>query len=245
MMRTDTIKRVCLWSGPRNISTALMYSFAQRSDTKVFDEPLYGYYLKNTNAKKYHPGAEEILAAMETDDKKVVEMMLSENSKPVLFFKHMTHHLLDLDRGFMAETVNVILTRNPYDMLPSFAKMIAQPTMQDVGYAQHVELVKDLESRGITPIIIDSEEIVKNPEKALAAFCRALEIPFEKEMLHWQPGGIPEDGIWAKDWYGSVHNSNGFMPYQKTESVFPEHLKSLLNECEPHFKFLKARALAI
>ena len=124
-MSLDAIKRICLWSGPRNISTALMYSFAQRSDTKVFDEPLYGYYLKNTNAKEYHPGAEEILTTMEMDGKKVVDTMLNENSKPVLFFKHMTHHLLDLDRSFMSETVNVILTRNPYDMLPSFAKMIA------------------------------------------------------------------------------------------------------------------------
>jgi hypothetical protein len=242
-MSSDGIKRICLWSGPRNISTALMYSFAQRSDTKVFDEPLYAYYLQHTNAKEYHPGAEEILAAMENDGQKVVEMMLRENEKPVLFFKHMTHHLLDLDRSFMSETVNVILTRNPFDMLPSFAKMIEKPTMQDVGYAQHVDLVKDLESRGIASIIIDSEEIVKNPAMALAIFCEALEIPFEEKMLHWQAGGIPEDGIWAKDWYGSVHNSTGFMPYQKTETDFPETLKPLLDACLPHFHFLQKRAL--
>ena len=107
----NNIKRICLWSGPRNISTALMYAFAQRDDTMVFDEPLYAYYLKNhPEAHSYHPGAEAILNTMETNGDKVVEGMLSTNEKPVVFFKHMTHHLLDLDREFMKHTVNVILT---------------------------------------------------------------------------------------------------------------------------------------
>ena len=112
-MKNNSIKRISLWSGPRNISTALMYSFAQRKDTRVFDEPLYAYYLKNSDAKSYHPGADTILNTMENDGKKVVDMMLNYSEKPVLFFKNMTHHLLDLDRSFMDQLFNVILSRDP------------------------------------------------------------------------------------------------------------------------------------
>ena len=137
----DKIKRICLWSGPRNISTALMYAFAQRKDTKVFDEPLYAFYLKqHPRAKDYHPGAEEILESMENDGDKVVKMMLENEEKPVLFFKHMTHHLLDLDKTFMNNTINIILTRDPEDMLPSFDKVIDKPSIDDVGYALHILL---------------------------------------------------------------------------------------------------------
>ena len=116
--------------------------------------------------------------------------------------------------------------------------------MQDVGYAQHVELVKHLESKNIKTIIIDSEMIAKNPERGLHALCVALDIPFEKQMLRWKIGGIKEDGIWAKYWYNSVHSSDGFMPYQKAVSQYPKHLESLLEDCIPHFDFLKARALS-
>ncbi|MEM9679586.1 MAG: sulfotransferase family protein, partial [Bacteroidota bacterium] len=146
-MGAKSVQRICLWSGPRNISTALMYSFAQRKDTKVFDEPLYAYYLHNNKAaQKYHPGAEDILSTMETDGNEVVKMMLNNDDKPILFFKHMTHHLLDLDRSFMKNTINIILTRNPEEMLPSFDKVIHNPTISDVGYALHIELLNYFET---------------------------------------------------------------------------------------------------
>ena len=140
-METNTIKRISVWSGPRNISTALMYSFAQRQDTQVFDEPLYGYYLKHSKANAYHPGAEDILNTMETDGRKVVEMMLTTSEKPVLFFKNMTHHILTLDCSFMKGITNVILTRDPKEMLPSFDKVISNPSMDDVGYKLHLDLI--------------------------------------------------------------------------------------------------------
>ena len=128
--------RICLWSGPRNISTALMYSFAQRSDTAVFDEPLYAHYLSKTAAREYHPGAEQVIAEMENDGEKVVrDLILGNHDAPVLFFKHMTHHLNDLDWGFMQQTVNIILTRDPYDMLPSYAKQVEQHALHDVALA--------------------------------------------------------------------------------------------------------------
>src|SRR5690554_2698704 len=108
----DSIKRICLWSGPRNVSTALMYSFAQRRDTKVFDEPLYAHYLSQTNAKTYHPMAKEVLESMENDGKKVIEIMRTSTDKPILFFKQMTHHLENIDCGFLPEMINIILTRD-------------------------------------------------------------------------------------------------------------------------------------
>lgn len=237
-MNTANTKRICLWSGPRNISTALMYSFAQRSDTKVFDEPLYAHYLNETDADDYHPGAAEILDSMETDGQKVVEMMLGPHEKPVVFFKQMTHHLVNLNLSFLKETINIILTRNPREMLPSYAKEIKHPTMRDVGYAQHLELFEFLQNRGEEPIVLQSEKVLKDPVRTLNKLCEAIGIPFEETMLCWEKGPRPEDGIWAKYWYQSVHNSTGFKPYQPKKEAFPEYLKPLLEECIPIYEKL-------
>ncbi|MCH2046480.1 MAG: hypothetical protein MK212_20360 [Saprospiraceae bacterium] len=242
-MLQDHIKRICLWSGPRNISTALMYSFAQRADTKVYDEPLYGYYLKNSSARVYHPGAKDILNSMENDGDKVVEMMLSEKSSPVLFFKNMTHHLLGLDRSFLQGLINVILTRDPQEMLPSFAKVIDRPTMDDVGYKLHVELIDQLQKLGLPVIVLDSKSILLDPEKQLTKLCQKIGIPFDKKMLSWSPGSRQEDGIWAKYWYHNIHNSNGFKKYKPKEEPFPDSLKPLLDSCKPYYQQLSKLSL--
>ncbi|WP_299365036.1 sulfotransferase family protein [Winogradskyella sp.] len=238
------IKRICLWSGPRNISTALMYSFAQREDTKVFDEPLYAYYLKHhPEAHSYHPGANDILKAMENDGCKVVEMMLSNDSKPVLFFKHMTHHLLGLNRDFMKETVNIILTRDPEDMLPSFDKVIHNPTPSDVGYALHIELIDHFKKHNIPFTVLDAKKVLDDPKHNLTKLCNFIEIPFDGKMLSWTPQQREEDGIWAKYWYASVHKSSGFLKYKPKENPFPEHLDELLKKCQPHYDKLLKYAL--
>ncbi|WP_411894342.1 sulfotransferase family protein [Winogradskyella sp. A2] len=232
----DDIKRICLWSGPRNISTALMYSFAQRKDTKVYDEPLYAYYLKNhSEAHKYHPGAEDILEVMENNGDKIVEMMLTENEKPVLFFKHMIHHLLGLDKEFMRKTVNIILTRDPFEMLPSFDRVIPNPVLDDVGYKLHMELLEYFQSNNISFTVIDSKQVLINPEKTLNNLCEFAEIEFDRNMLSWKPQKRKEDGIWSKYWYDSVHNSSGFMKYMPKEAPFPNHLQPLLTECRPYY----------
>ncbi|WP_257018496.1 sulfotransferase family protein [Winogradskyella pacifica] len=231
-----SIKRMCLWSGPRNISTALMYAFAQRKDTKVFDEPLYGYYLKNhPEAQKYHPGSQLILDTMENDGDEVVKMMLDNTEKPVLFFKHMTHHLLGLNRDFMRNTINIILTRHPKEMLPSFDKVIENPTLNDVGYALHVELIDYFKTQNIPFVVLDSKKVLLNPERTLQKLCEFAEIPFDTNMLSWQPQQLIEDGIWAKYWYKNVHQSSGFMMYKEKKEAFPRHLKPLLNECLPYY----------
>ena len=237
-MQKDKIQRICLWSGPRNISTALMYSFAQRSDTKVYDEPLYAHYLKNSNAKEYHPGAKEIIAGMENNGNKVIEMMMDKHEKPIVFFKNMTHHLLDLDCSFMKDVTNIILTRDPVEMLPSFAKVIKHPTLEDVGYKLHIKLVDQLHKMNVTPIVIDSKKILLNPKKTLSHLCNELNIPFDVNMLNWKSGARPEDGLWAKYWYTNIHKSIGFKKYHTKTEPFPDQLKPLLESCIPYYNQL-------
>lgn len=234
-----SIKRICLWSGPRNISTALMYSFAQRGDTRVFDEPLYAYYLKHhPEAQLYHPGAEDILNTMENDGDRVVDFMLNNNERPILFFKHMTHHLLDLNREFMKKTINIILTRDPYEMLPSFNKVIKNPNINDVGYALHVELLSYFKKHNISFTVLDSKKVLLNPKETLQKLCEISGIPFDEKMLAWKPQQRQEDGIWAKYWYDNVHKSSSFIKYKAKDELFPEHLNSLLEECLPYYKEL-------
>ena len=240
----SNVLRICLWSGPRNISTALMYSFAQRDDTIVYDEPLYAHYLARTLAHTYHPGAHEVLATMENDGAKVVrDLILGDQPKPVAFFKHMTHHLVDLDVAFLAETVNVLLTRDPVDMLPSYVQQIEKPSLQDVGYQSHMELLSQLRAMGQDPPVLDSMQILLNPRKVLGELCARIGIPFQDAMLRWEAGARPEDGSWAKYWYRSVHQSTGFAPYCPKTKPFPEALKPLLEKCRSYYEELRTIAI--
>ena len=242
-MAPDVV-RICLWSGPRNISTALMYSFAQRDDTVVYDEPLYAHYLSRTPARAYHPGAEEVIASMEKDGDAVVrDLFLGDQPRPVAFFKNMTHHLANLDLSFLAETTNVLLTRDPLDMLPSYAKQIESPSMEDVGYRAHIELLSYLRSLGQDPPVLDSKQLLLNPRTVLGELCARIDIPFQEAMLSWPAGARPEDGVWASYWYSSVHRSTGFGEYVPKTDPFPDSLKPLLGECQPYYEQLSAVAI--
>ncbi|MBK9637537.1 MAG: sulfotransferase family protein [Bacteroidetes bacterium] len=237
-MPIENCKRICLWSGPRNISTALMYSFAQRPDTLVFDEPLYGHYLKNTDAKTYHPGADEVLASMETNGEKVIQMMMGNHPKEVVFFKNMGHHLLNLDPAFMRTVCNVILTRDPAEVIPSFAKEIENPSMLDIGFEAQVYLLNLLQEMGAEVFVIDSNTILRNPENELEKLCSNIGIPFFKDMLSWKPGPRPEDGVWAKHWYKNVHASSGFQPYKEKENILDDAFQALYQKALPFYKQL-------
>ena len=237
-----TTLRINLWSGPRNVSTALMYSFAQRSDTQVVDEPLYGHYLRVSQAD--HPGREEVIAAMVCDGERVVrELILGPVTKPVLFMKQMAHHLVEIDRGFLAETVNVFLIRDPVQMLPSLANNLRQPTLRDTGLAIQSELYRQLGELGQQPPVLDAKQLLLNPTVVLGELCQRLGIAFESAMLHWRAGARPEDGVWARYWYQNVHRSTGFEPYRPKQAPFPAALKPLLTECQPHYEFLASLAI--
>jgi hypothetical protein len=226
--------RLNVWSGPRNVSTALMYSFAQRADTRVVDEPLYAHYLRVTGAD--HPGREEVLAAQENDGERVIrEVILGPCDKPVVFFKQMAHHLVELDHAFLARTRNVILTRDPEEMLTSLVLNIPEPTLRDTGFAAQTALLRELRAIGQEPPVLVAHEILIDPRRALERLCADLGIAFEPAMLAWRAGPRPEDGVWAKHWYAGVHRSTGFEPYRKKSARVPDRLLPLLAECRRHY----------
>lgn len=237
-------KRICLWSCPRNLSTALMYSFAQRTDTKVFDEPLYAYYLEKSGVD--HPGRDEVLANMETNPYRVIEdVILGDHGKDVLFFKLMTHFLIDLDESFMDHTMNVIYIRHPALIINSYAKVRPQPNMDDIGVQAQRLLFERLTRRRKMTALLDSETLLKNPAATLSALCEKIGIEYQDSMLSWEAGGREEDGIWAKYWYGNLHTSTGFQPWtEKSKAVAPEN-QALLDECIPYYEFLRGNALGV
>lgn len=238
------MKRICLWSGPRNISTALMYSFAQRKDTLVFDEPLYAHYLHVTNAN--HPGKEEIINSMDKDGMSVVRnIILAEYTAEVVFFKQMAHHLINLDESFLKEVTNVILIRNPKQIIASFNKVISEFSINDIGIKKQFEIYSDLLSMNINPVIIDSGEILKNPEIMLSRLCKEIGIGFDKNMLSWKSGPKKEDGIWAKYWYENVHKSTGFGVQVNSDSELPDNLLPLYEECRSIYNKLFGNSIRL
>ncbi len=238
----SAIKRVCLWSGPRNISTALLYSFHQRSDTRAIDEPLYAHFLRVSGAP--HPMREVCLAAQDTDGERVVrEVVLGPSDRPVIFFKQMAHHLVDLDLEFMRHTVNLFLTRDPAQMVPSLAEQLGTPTLRDAGLARQCEILDMLEGWGQRPVVLDSGDLLEAPETYLRAVCRHLEIPFETRMLRWPRGPKPCDGAWAPRWYKGVHGSTGFKRHRSAGRRVPKRIRPLLEECKPLYAYLRTRAV--
>ena len=239
---TSSVKRVCLWSGPRNVSTALMYSFAQRADADVLDEPLYGHFLRVSEAA--HPLRELCLGAQDACGERVVrEVILGAAGKPVAFFKQMAHHLVDLDLAFLRRTLNVFLTRDPEQMLPSLDSRIGPPTLRDTGFKRQCEVLDLLERWGQSPAVVDSRTLLQRPEATLRALCDHLEIAFDPAMLRWPAGPKPYDGAWAPHWYRNVHRSTGFQPYRRRTEPFPRELEPLLDECRPYYAQLMRRAI--
>lgn len=234
--------RICLWSGPRNVSTALMYSFAQRSDTRVVDEPFYAHYLRVSGAQ--HPGRDEVLAAQDHDGADVVRnVVFGPCDRPVLFLKQMAHHLVDVDLGFVDRTANVLLIRDPAEMLRSYEKVRGIPCLEDIGLGVQTSLFDDLRNKGQDPPVLDSRELLLDPPGVLHQLCDRLGIPLDSAMFSWPAGPRPEDGVWARHWYRSVHRSTGFAPYIPKSGPVPPRLQAIFEECRPHYEKLYAHAL--
>jgi hypothetical protein len=234
---------ICLWSGPRNVSTALMYSFAQLPEIRVVDEPLYGHYLQVSGAE--HPGGQQVMDSMNCDGNRVIDDLMQRQANDpscVLFIKHMAHHLVDLNDEFLQSTRNIFLIRHPREMLPSLNVQLPNATLTDTGLKRQWDLYSDLINTGQAPVILDSRELLIDPGAVISKLCGVLEIEFKDDMLNWPAGARAEDGVWAPHWYHAVHKSTGFAPYT-AKTQFPEALQSLLDDCAPFYEKLFEHAL--
>jgi sulfotransferase family protein len=230
-----------MWSGPRTVSTALMRSFGNRSDTVVADEPLYAFYLAKTGIS--HPGRDEILISMPNGWREVLDYLISAPlpaGKSVFYSKHMTHHLLpEVDRAALAPLRHAYLIRDPGELLASYARVRSQPTMDDLGIRQQAEIFDACPGP-----VVDSRDLLENPGGMLRALCAALSIPFEEAMLSWAPGPRDTDGVWGPYWYESVWASTGFGPYRAPAEELPPGLAGLAQRCRPYYEHLHACRLA-
>lgn len=234
-----------MWSGPRNLSTALMYSFAARGDCAVWDEPFYAAYLRATGID--HPLREAIIAGNEADADRVAAACAGTNpqGKTLFYQKHMTVHMIPgFDRGFMRACENVFLIRHPARVVASYAKKREGPALADIGFVQQAELFDEVAAwKGQAPVVIDSHDIRANPQKMLEKLCEALGIPFTARMLSWPEGPKPYDGNWASHWYGAVHRSTGFDAAEGPLPELPDGYRRLVDEAMPHYDRLRANAL--
>lgn len=236
--------KIAMWSGPRNLSTAMMYAFGARSDCAVTDEPFYAAYLSLTGIE--HPMRNEVIASQPADPEKVAALLSGPNpaAKPFWYQKHMTQHMVPgVPRGWMRGVRNVFLVRHPARVIASYAAKREDPTPDDIGFRLQAELFDEVLSWGGRPVVIDSDDIRKDPAATLEKLCDAIGVPWSPLMLRWPRGGHPADGVWAAHWYGSVWNSTGFAGPDGPLPEIPDTLKPLLESALPHFDRLRAARL--
>ena len=230
MPNNDSV-RIAMWSGPRNISTAMMRAWGNRPDTFVCDEPFYAYYLRATG--RAHPGAAEVIAHGETDWRKVIARLTSDNvpgGKRIFYQKQMTHHLLpEIDRGWLGLVTNCFLIRDPAEVILSYIKKNNDPMLEDTGFVQQAEIFDWARGEiGATPPVIDARDVLENPERILRLLCEAIGVEFTDAMLSWPPGLRETDGIWAKHWYTEVAESTSFRePQHREREPVPERLRKV------------------
>ena len=236
---------IAMWSGPRNLSTAMMYAFAARGDCAVWDEPFYAAYLTATGLD--HPMSAAILAAGEGNAAKVAAACAgaAPGGQPLFYQKHMTHHMLpEFPLDFMELCRNVFLIRHPARVIASYAVKREDPTLQDLGFVQQAALFDRVADRqGHAPLVIDSADIRATPAESLGQLCAALGIPFTPAMLNWRAGAKPYDGVWAPHWYGAVHRSTGFDGAEGPLPDLPEAYRRLLEQALPIYERLSQHKL--
>ena len=235
--------KIAMWSGPRNLSTALMYSFGNRADFAVVDEPFYAHYLRETGLA--HPMRNDVLASQPQDADQVIQSLTNPISQH-FYQKHMCQHMLpSVPRGWINTVKNVFLIRHPARVIASFGAKYEDFGLADIGFSQQLELFEMLRAEGHTPLVIDSADIREAPEPMLTKLCAALDLSFDPAMLSWPKGGHPSDGIWAAHWYNAVHSSTGFagpegpLPVLETEAQ-----QELLAKALPLYERLAAHKLA-
>lgn len=240
-----------MWSGPRNISTALMRSWGNRPDCAATDEPLYAHYLSAAplSVRHAHPGWQEVLNSQPTDWRAVADTLTGPvpGGNPIWYQKHMSHHLTpEIDRAWVLGLTNCFLIREPAAMITSFIKVIPEPRPEDLGLPQQVELFEWIRSQtGVTPAVIDSREVLTDPRRSLTQLCARVGVSFDEAMLAWPPGPRPEDGVWAPHWYESVYRSTGFAPYTPKDEPVPDRLAGVLETCIGLYSTLAAHRIGM
>jgi Sulfotransferase domain len=242
---TGMSNRIAMWSGPRNLSTAMMYAFAARGDCAVWDEPFYAAYLAATGID--HPMRDSVIGAGMTDPAQVAATCVGPipQQQTLFYQKHMTLHMIpDFDRGFLRDLTNVFLIRHPARVVASYAKKREGPTLTDIGFVQQAELFDQVaQVTGAAPLVIDSAEIRADPRAALTRLCAALGIGFTDRMLRWPAGPKPYDGVWAPHWYNAVHASTGFEDPEGPLPVLSPDFQALCDQAMPHYTRLSAAKL--
>lgn len=232
--------RLAVWSGPRNISTAMMRAWENRGDCAVVDEPLYAHYLEHTGLD--HPGSEAVIAAGETDWRKVAARLTGSvpDGKGIWYQKHMTHHLLPhIGREWLGGLTHVFLIRDPREVLLSYIRSRPSVTAEDIGVVQQLEIFEHVQSAcGVRPPVIDAGEFLKAPEAHLRALCANLGVRFTPRMLSWPAGPRESDGVWAPYWYNAVLRSTGFEPYRVRDRQVPEEFQGIIDALMPAFDAL-------
>lgn len=232
---------IAMWSGPRNLSTAMMYSFGARDDFAVWDEPFYAPYLAKSGSN--HPMRDKILARHETDPGRVAARCAGQppEGKPNFYMKHMPHHML---QGFPLDwargAVNIHLIRHPARVIASYGAKRDEISLEDIGYRQQVDLY-----RRIGGHVIDSFDIRQDPERALRRLCDVIGLSWNPSMLHWPKGGHKDDGVWAEHWYNAVHRSDGFAGPEAELPVLEPELEDLLIRSMPYYDQLSAVKLKV
>ena len=213
-------KNIAMWSGPRNISTAMMYAFGNRADCVAWDEPFYGFSLKERGND--HPMRDEIIAATECDWDKLVATCTAPAIKPVFYQKHMTHHMEPgFDRGFILKLTNAFLIRSPEQVLASYTQKWSDASLQAIGFVEQAEIFDQVANHlGYAPPVIEADQVLANPRETLTKLCAACGITFDEAMLRWPKGPKSFDGVWAPHWYNAVWQSEGFAaPHNKPISL--------------------------
>lgn len=233
---------IAMWSGPRNLSTAMMYSFAARADCAVVDEPFYAAYLRATGLD--HPMGDEIKSSMSSDAAEISETLRKPALEPHFYQKHMTHHMVgEVPLDWMEAVTNVFLIRHPARVIASYAKKREAPTLADIGFLDQLRLHRHVQDMGQTPIVVDATDIRADPEGALRKLCAALGITWDAAMLSWPVGGNAADGVWAKHWYGAVHRSTGFADPEIELPVLEPQYANTLAAALDIYDELKEKAL--
>tara|TARA_B100001057_G_scaffold490439_1_gene578716 strand:+ start:4307 stop:5020 length:714 start_codon:yes stop_codon:yes gene_type:complete len=233
--------RIACWSGPRNISTALMRSWSSRKDTYVTDEPFYGYYLKKT--LKSHPMREEIIDYYLSKYDQIINHLLDDipNKKTIWYQKHMAHHLIDLSNiDWIKKCENCILIRHPKEVISSYTIKNKLESVNELGYPQQLKIIKFLKKSGKKFVVIDSKDLLKNPHKILSDWCKSVNTNFDISMLKWEKGNHQNDGIWWKHWYDNVINTTGFQKYNKKDICIDNNYESIYYESMEYYNYLKS-----